>query len=40
MVPKRDFFIYSDVTNAFTWKTFPLELKEAYLEVRRQIETK
>lgn len=37
---KRDFFIYSDVTNAFTWKTFPPELKEAYLEVRRQIEEK
>ena len=37
---KRDFFIYSDVTNAFTWKTFPPELKKAYLEVRKQMEVK
>ena len=30
---KRDFFIYSDVTNAFMWKDYPPELKEAYREV-------
>lgn len=37
---KRDFFIYSDVTNAFTWKDFPPELKKAYLDVHKQMETK
>ncbi len=28
------------VTNAFMWKDFPHELKEAYLEVRKQMEAK
>ena len=37
---KRDFFIYDSVTNAFKMKRFPPELKEAYLEVRKQMETK
>ena len=35
---KRDFFIYSDATNALMWKMFPPELKEAYMEVRKQME--
>ena len=35
---KRDFFIYSEVTNAFMWKTFPPELKAAYMEVRERME--
>ena len=37
---KRDFFIYSDVTNAFMWKMFPPELKKAYDEVCEQMEAK
>ena len=37
---KRDFFIYNSMTNAFMMKTFPPELKEAYLEVRKQMEAK
>ena len=35
---KRDFFIYSDVTNAFMWKRFPPELKEAFREVQERME--
>ena len=35
---KRDFFIYNDVTNFSNWKRFKPELKEAYMEVRRQME--
>ena len=31
---KRDFFIYSDMTNSFAWKSFPSELKEAFREVQ------
>ena len=31
---KRDFFIYSDVTNAYMWKYFQPELKEAFREVQ------
>ena len=37
---KRDFFIYSDVTNAYMWKYFQPELKEAFMEVRKQMESK
>ena len=37
---KRDFFIYSDVTNAFMWKRFPPELKEAFREVQERMEAK
>ena len=37
---KRDFFIYSDTTNFFNWKLFKPELKEAYMEVRKQMESK
>ena len=35
---KRDFFIYSDVTNAYMWKYFQPELKEAFKEVQEQME--
>ena len=35
---KRDFFIYSDVTNYFRWKYFQYELKEAFREVQEQME--
>ena len=37
---KRDFFIYSDVTNAYMWKHFPPELKEAFREVQEQMKAK
>ena len=37
---KRDFFIYSDVTNDFTWKNYPPELKEAYREVQERLGAK
>ena len=37
---KRDFFIYSDVTNFCNWKSFPPELKEAYREVQERLEAK
>ena len=37
---KRDFFIYSDATNDFTWKNYPPELKEAYREVQERLEAK
>ena len=33
---KRDFFIYSDVTNYFRWKYFQPELKEAFREVQER----
>ena len=33
---KRDFFIYSDMTNSFAWKSFPPELKEAFREVQER----
>ena len=33
---KRDFFIYGDITNAFMWKNFPPELKEALREVQER----
>ncbi len=35
---KRDFFIYSSMTNAYFLKQFPPELKKAYMEVRRQMQ--
>ena len=34
---KRDFFVYSDVTNFFNWKSFQPELKEAYREVQERM---
>ena len=37
---KRDFFIYSDVTNSFHWKYFPPELKEAFREVQERMGAK
>ena len=37
---KRDFFIYSDATNDFTWKNYPPELKEAYREVQERLGAK
>ena len=37
---KTDFFIYSDVTNSFTWKNFPSELKEAFWEVQSRMGAK
>ena len=37
---KRDFFIYSDVTNDFMWKKYPPELKEAYREVQERLGAK
>ena len=33
---KRDFFIYSDLTNCCIWKSFPSELKEAFREVQER----
>ena len=37
---KRDFFIYSDVTNAYMWKYFQPELKEAFREVQERMGSK
>ena len=37
---KRDFFIYSDVTNFCHWKRFRPELKEAYREVQERMGAK
>ena len=37
---KRDFFIYSDLTNSCIWKSFPSELKEAFQEVQEQMKAK
>ena len=36
---KRDFFIYSDVTNFCNWKHFPPKLKEAFREVQERKKT-